>query len=142
MPKNTNPISFRAGHLYGELEQRGNPSLAAKYATRRYLALVAEHQGDANERFSEADRAFLYSQVFPTLPLDSDSTFAMIAAWAEHAGADETLAQKLRRAPLVEIDALIDDWRKRQGTRRDEHGEPLVKTQADGTSVPSSVFVR
>jgi hypothetical protein len=107
-----NPISFRAGRLDGELRKRGNPSLAAKFATRRYLALVAQYQADAHDRFSEADRAFLHREVFPVLPLDSDSTFEMIAAWAERQGADETLARKLRKASPGEIDALIDEWRQ------------------------------
>jgi hypothetical protein len=109
-----NPISFRAGNMHGELIQRGNPSLAAKFATRRYLALVAQYKAGAHERFSEADREFLHRDVFPVLPLESDSTFEMIAAWAERQGADETLARKLRSASPGEIDALIDEWRVKQ----------------------------
>jgi hypothetical protein len=113
MSKTTNPISFRAGDLYGELERRGNASLAAKFATRRYLALVAAYQASADERFTGAEKEFLYRQVFPVLPLDMDATFEMIGAWAERQGADEALAQKLRKASPGEIDALIDGWRQR-----------------------------
>lgn len=113
MGNKNNPISFRAGGLYDELAKRGNPHLAAKFAVRRYFALVSEYTDRALAKFSEGDRAFLYSHVFPYLPLEHNSSMEMLPAWTVRAGGPEGLARKLRKATPGEIDALIDMWRQR-----------------------------
>lgn len=106
------PISFRAADRVEELAKRGVPSLAAKFATRRYLALMRTYRSEVHAQFSPSERDFLYARVLPNVSLSQDDPFELIHAYAEKYGATESLAQKLRKASLVVIDALVDEYRQ------------------------------
>jgi hypothetical protein len=107
-------IAYRATHYVDALSKRDRPSMAAKFAMIRYLALMKDARNEVFKTFTERELHVIFSEFLPTLDLQREDVIDMLGAWARRnpsVSGEIAIAEKLDQASLLTKDALVDYWR-------------------------------